>query len=338
MLETNHSEMAMPLVLIVDDEPLMRLQLKRAMKQLGYQVAEATNGAECLDLYVQLSPDLVLLDALMPVMDGFTCCTKLQTLPTTEQVYPAPVLMITALESEESVERAFESGAVDYVTKPIHWAVLNQRVRRLIAQAQLQQQQALLQQQLQEANLALQRLANTDSLTGLANRRCFDEHFAQEWRRMAREKQPLSLILCDVDFFKHYNDTYGHQAGDRCLMSVAKAISSSVKRSSDLAARYGGEEFAVILPNTDEVGAAIIAEAICTNIRALNIAHSSSNIAEHVTLSLGVATMVPRPQFNSELFFTASDAALYRAKDEGRDRYCVQSSASFSSFMEPLNS
>ncbi|HEY9910009.1 MAG TPA: diguanylate cyclase, partial [Thermosynechococcaceae cyanobacterium] len=243
----------------------------------------------------------------------------------------------TALESEESVERAFEAGAVDYVTKPIHWAVLNQRVRRLIAQAHLQQQQALLQQQLQEANLALQRLANIDGLTGLANRRCFDEYFAQEWRRMVREQQPLSLILCDVDFFKQYNDTYGHQAGDRCLQSVAKAISSSVKRSSDFAARYGGEEFAVILSNTDEAGAAVVAEAICTSIRELNISHSGSEIAKHVTLSSGVATIVPQLQSSSELFFITSDAALYRAKKEGRDRYCVQSSISFSPSVKPLN-
>ncbi|MEP0872061.1 PleD family two-component system response regulator [Trichocoleus desertorum AS-A10] len=325
--ETNSTETAPPLVLIVDDDPLMRLQLKRAMKQLGYRVAEATDGTQGLDLYLQLHPDLVLLDALMPVMDGFTCCTQLQALPIAGQVEPAPVLMITALEDEASVDRAFAAGAADYVTKPIHWAVLNQRVRRLIRQAQLQQQQALLQQQLQEANFALQHLATTDSLTGLANRRRFDECFAQEWRRMAREQQPLSLLLGDVDFFKLYNDTYGHRAGDKCLQEVAKALQSMMKRSGDLAARYGGEEFAVILPNTDESGALVVAEAIRTSIRALKIAHSCSKIGEHVTLSLGVATIVPRAQTSPELFFTAADAALYRAKEEGRDRYCIQSSA-----------
>lgn len=332
--ETNPTATAQPLVLIVDDDPLMRLQLKRAMQQLGYQVAEATNGAQGLDLYWQLHPNLVLLDALMPVMDGFTCCAQLQALPSTSRVDPAPVLMITALEDENSVDRAFEAGAADYVTKPIHWAVLNQRVRRLIQQAQLQQQQALLQQQLQEANLALQRLATTDSLTGLANRRRFDEYLAQEWRRMAREQKPLSLLLCDVDFFKLYNDTYGHRAGDLCLQDVAQAINDIVKRSSDLAARYGGEEFAIILSNTDENGATVVAESICTKIRELKIAHSSSKIGEHVTLSLGIATVVPRLPASLELFFTAADAALYRAKEEGRDRYCVQSSASFSAYIE----
>lgn len=331
--ENPHPETPTPLVLVVDDDPLMRLQLKRAMQQLGYQVAEVTDGAQCLELYQTLNPDLVLLDALMPVMDGFTCCTKLRSLPKTDRVCSPPILMITALEDSKSVDRAFEAGAADYVTKPIHWAVLNQRVRRLIQQYHLQQQQVLLQQQLEAANLALQRLATTDSLTGLANRRRFDEYFDQEWKRMAREQQPFSLILCDVDFFKLYNDTYGHCAGDSCLQEVANVIRSAVKRSSDLATRYGGEEFAVILPNTSEAGAVAVAEEICTHVRALSIAHSSSTIAKYVTVSLGVATTVPLSQAGSELLFTAADAALYQAKEEGRDRYCIQSNVRLTPYM-----
>lgn len=322
-LEADDSKTA-PLVLIADDEPLTRLQIKRAMKQLGYRVAEAVDGAECLDLYTQLDPDLVLLDALMPVMDGFTCCAKLQALSAANRTYPTPVLMITALEDEESVDRAFEVGAVDYVTKPIHWAVLNQRVRRLIQQAQLQHQQALLHQQLAEANLALQRLATTDGLTGLANRRHFDEYFNQEWRRIARDQQPLSLILCDVDFFKLYNDTYGHQAGDYCLKSVAKAIRNMVKRPADLVARYGGEEFAIILPNTDVIGAIAVAKAICAQIKALNLPHSRSKVAEYVTLSMGVATTIPLLEAGAESLLKTADTALYQAKAEGRNCYYLQ--------------
>jgi diguanylate cyclase (GGDEF)-like protein len=324
MSAMNNSETTAPLILIVDDEPLMRLQLKRAMQQLGYRVAEATDGAECINLYLQLNPDLVLLDALMPIMNGFTCCTKLRALSVSDRGCSAPVLMITALEDKESVDQAFAVGAVDYVTKPIHWAVLNQRVQRLIEQAQLQQQQALLLQQLEAANLALQRLATTDSLTGLANRHCFDQYFNHEWRRMAREQQPLSLILCDVDFFKLYNDTYGHRAGDGCLQDVAKAIRNMAKRFTDLAARYGGEEFAVILPNTDEAGAIAVAETICTGVRTLKLPHSNSNVGMYVTLSLGLATARPPLQTSPDVLFKAADAALYRAKAEGRDRYCVQ--------------
>lgn len=312
-MNTSAQKKVPPLVLIVDDDKSMRILLRQAMKKEGYQVAEAKDGEECLAVYERLQPDIVLLDAMMPVMDGFICCTQLQILFAGE---PKPVLMITGLDDQASVDRAFEVGAIDYVTKPIHWAVLRQRVRRLLQQFQLYKQ-------LEEANQALQRLATSDSLTQLANRRRFDEYLNQELQRLAREAAPLSLILCDVDFFKSYNDTYGHQAGDDCLQQVAQAIARSVRRPTDLVARYGGEEFAVLLPNTNAEGAVRVAEKICSEVKALKIAHTNSQISTCLTLSVGVASAVFYHESSSAMLISAADKALYQAKAKGRDRIVI---------------
>lgn len=184
--------------------------------------------------------------------------------------------------------------------------------------------QAELYQQLEEANQNLQRLAYVDGLTQVVNRRRFDECLYQEWRRLAREKAPLSLIMCDVDFFKLYNDTYGHQAGDKCLQQIAHAISCTVKRSADLVARYGGEEFAVILPNTQAEGAVGLAEEIRARIKNLSIIHKNSQVSKYVTLSLGVASTIPEPKSSPARLVAAADRALYQAKAQGRDRVILQ--------------
>ncbi len=167
----------------------------------------------------------------------------------------------------------------------------------------------------------LKRLANVDGLTQVANRRRFDECLDAEWRRCLRDQNYLSLILCDVDFFKAYNDTYGHQAGDDCLVKVAKAISQSVKRPGDLVARYGGEEFAVILPNTHMAGAMEVGELIRTQLSGLQIPHAKSLVSRYVTLSLGVSSIIPTLELSPELLVAAADKALYQAKSQGRD--CV---------------
>jgi diguanylate cyclase (GGDEF)-like protein len=304
-----------PLILLIDDEKFTRTQIRLFLERSNYRIVEAGNGQEGLEKFKQLRPDLVLLDAVMPMMDGFECCAQLQRLPEVER---RPVLMITGLDDQASVDRAFAAGAIDYVTKPIHWAVLRQRVRRLLQQAQLYQQ-------LEAANRILQRLASIDGLTQLANRRQFDAHLNQEWRRMAREQTPLSLILCDVDFFKRYNDSLGHQAGDDCLRQIATAIAASVKRPADLAARYGGEEFAIVLPNTPTTGAVEVARQIQVNTRACQLPHPNSPVSEFVTISLGIATVYPHQLSNlpPERLIVAADRALYDAKSQGRDRYVV---------------
>lgn len=299
-----------PLVLVVEDDRVTRLQIRQMMQREGYRVEEMPNGEQCLDAFTRLQPDIILLDAMMPVMDGFTCCAQLQSLPNGEYT---PVLMITGLEDQASVDWAFEAGATDYITKPINWAVLRQRVRRLLRESKLSQQ-------LEQANQELQQLVSLDSLTQLANRRRFDEYLDQEWRRMTRDEIPLSLILCDIDFFKPYNDTYGHQAGDHCLQQIARAISLAAKRPADLVARYGGEEFGVILPNTDNQGALQVAEEIRVKVRALRITHANSQVSRYVTLSFGVASTIPSNEFTLEALIAAADRMLYQAKTEGRDR------------------
>lgn len=302
-----------PLILIADDDKTTRMGLRYVMEQEGYQVVEAIDGESGLAMFSRLHPDLVLLDAIMPIMDGFTCCAHIQQLQGATQT---PVLIITGLEDQDSVDRAFTAGAVDYITKPIHWAVLRQRVRRLI-------QQARLYQQLEEANSKLQRLATVDGLTQVANRRRFDEYLENEWQRMMREHLPLSLILCDIDHFKLYNDTYGHQAGDECLRKVAQVIQTAAKRAIDLSARYGGEEFAVILPHTEQPGAIQVAQEIQVGVKGLEIAHANSKVTQVVTVSLGITTTIPSQASSPEMLIMAADKALYRAKATGRDRYCT---------------
>ncbi len=308
---------ASPLILLVDDEKTIRTQIRRFLEKGSYQIIEANNGEEGINACIRFQPDIVLLDGMMPIMDGFECCAQLQSLPGADHT---PVLMITGLDDQVSVDRAFAAGATDYVTKPIHWAVLRQRVRRLIQQSQLLKQ-------LETATKMFHRLATVDALTQLANRMMLDAHLDQEWRRMMRNQEPLSLILCDVDLFKRYNDAdgYGHLAGDACLRQVANAIGAVTKRPGDLAARYGGEEFAVILPNTPIGGAVEVAEMIRSGVKALQLAHPNSDVSRYVTLSLGVASGVPNRTLNflPETLITAADKALYEAKAAGRDRLCV---------------
>lgn len=299
------------LVLIVDDEPFFRMALRLNLEQQGYQVVEAENGTEAVTVFRQLHPDIVLLDILMPDMDGIECCQQLQSLNQQQQT---PVLMLTVVEEQQLIERAFSSGAADYLIKPFYWPLLHQRLKRLIRQSQRNKQ-------LISENLQLQQLVATDFLTQIANRRRFEECLYVEWQRMARLSRPLSLILCDLDFFKSYNDTYGHLMGDRCLVEVASTIKNLVKRPADLVARYGGEEFAVILPDTDSHGATHITMLICSAIRALAIPHPNSPVSSYVTVSAGAATLIPVPGSNFEQLIAAADQALYLAKANGRDRF-----------------
>ncbi|MBF2015620.1 MAG: PleD family two-component system response regulator [Rivularia sp. T60_A2020_040] len=327
-----------PLILVADDDKAIRTLLREYMDNEGYRVVDVANGRECLNAYIALKPDLVLLDALMPVMDGFTCCNELMQIARNNlavalanfdtESYAStsvisklwertPILMITGLDDPESVNRAFGAGASDYVTKPIHWAVLRQRVRRLLQQAQLYKQ-------LEAANQALQQLANMDGLTGLANRRRFDQYLNNQWMNLAGSDKPLSLILCDIDFFKPFNDKYGHPAGDLCLQKVAAVLNGAAQKNQDLVARYGGEEFAVIMPHTNAPGAVHVAALMQSGVRELQVEHLESGVSNYVTLSLGVATTIPDFKSSPSNLILAADKALYQAKQEGRNRIILK--------------
>ncbi|HEY9703962.1 MAG TPA: sensor domain-containing diguanylate cyclase, partial [Allocoleopsis sp.] len=205
--------------------------------------------------------------------------------------------------------------------RPRHWEEFEiEFVKQVVNQLGICLEQALLFQELQKANLELQRLASLDGLTQLANRRRFDEYFNQEWRRLTREKQPISLILCDIDCFKMFNDTYGHLLGDDCLKKVAGALRLAVGRPADLVARYGGEEFAVILPQTSLQGALYIADTIRSMIHDLEIIHVNSPVSPYVTLSMGVASIIPQQNVSYNQLISAADNCLYKSKREGRDR------------------
>lgn len=335
-----------PVILVADDDNTIRKMLRKVMEKEGYRVVEVTNGQQCLDAYETVKPDIVLLDAVMPEMDGFTCCKQLLQIARNNLILAlanldtdsglgstviskiwerTPILMITSLNDEESVDRAFEAGATDYITKPIHWAVLRQRLRRLLQQAQVYKQ-------LEAANLALQQLANVDGLTGLANRRRFDNYLNTQWINLAQEGAPMSLILCDIDCFKFYNDQYGHPAGDVCLQKVGNILNTKAEKHRDLVARYGGEEFAVIMPYTHAAGAFHVATSMHAGVSNLRIVHEKSIVSQYVTLSMGVATIIPSWESAPSDLIAAADKALYQAKAEGRNRICQLSESKIVNF------
>jgi diguanylate cyclase (GGDEF)-like protein len=300
-------------ILLVDDDLVVRAKVSESLEQDGFQVILAKNGDDGIAAYQEYRPDLILVDAVMPILDGFEFCEQLKNLG--ERL--TPILMITSLDDNDSVDRAFASGATDYITKPINLSILRQRVRNLVRQSYLIKNQL---SELQQANQNLKLLANIDSLTKLSNRRDFDRYIEQEWERMQRSRSPLSLIMCDVDFFKNYNDRYLHPNGDKCLIKVAMALRNTVRRTGDLVARYGGEEFAVILPNTDALGAVSVAEKIRLAVKDLQITHESSAIAPYVTVSVGVSTIIPTHESEFQTLIDTADRALYQAKSQGRDR------------------
>ncbi|NCJ07962.1 diguanylate cyclase [Synechococcales cyanobacterium C] len=308
------SEPTAPIILIVDDDRVARLSLSNALEQTGYRIAETISGEQCLQIFSSLQPALVLVDAVMPGIDGFTCCEQLQQMPGAKKT---PILLITALDDRDSIDRAFAAGVTDYVTKPINVAILQQRVRRLIRESQFYQH-------LEQMNQQLSRLASQDGLTQIANRRSFDDHLARMWRLMQREQQWLSLLMCDVDFFKPYNDTYGHLQGDACLQDIAQALSQQVCRPLDIVTRYGGEEFAILLPSTSIKGATYVAERLQTAVQDLQIPHQASAIRPVVTISIGLASIQPSARFEPDVLVIEADKALYRAKEQGRDRIVSQ--------------
>jgi len=302
-------------ILIIDDTPANISLLNETLKE-EYDVFFATSGAEGLRVAAALVPDLILLDIMMPEMDGFQVCRKLKE---AEHTAGIPVIYVTAVVSPQEEARGLECGAVDYITKPVSPPVVALRVRNHLELIRRSRMLEALSEELARKNRQLQMLARMDGLTGLANRRFLDETLDAEVRRAQRCGTPLSLIMCDIDFFKRYNDRYGHQVGDDALRRIGVLLQRLFQRGSDFPCRYGGEEFAVILPETGATQALHLAEHLRDSMCEEALPHAFSDVANCVTLSVGVVSAQATEGRTAQWFIGQADAALYRSKDEGRN-------------------
>lgn len=309
-----------PRVCVVDDDPAILAALA-ALLQSEFEVVVARNGHDALRLARKDPPDLILLDVQMPDLDGFAVCRRLKDDPLTAEV---PVVFLTAQGDEATEVRGLTAGADDFIAKPLRGAVVLARTRNLVRMKRLADQ--------------LKREALRDGLTGLANRKHFTHTLRDELLRAARQHRPVAVLMFDVDFFKAFNDHYGHLAGDGALVRVGQLLSGLARRAGDLAGRLGGEEFALLLPDTDTEGAMRVAWRALEGFAKAAIPHAASPISGRLSCSIGGASFVPAsdvsadpagpetapmvPDQATELLAQA-DAALYRAKHLGRNRACT---------------
>ncbi|HEX8788328.1 MAG TPA: diguanylate cyclase [Telluria sp.] len=300
----NWSSMAMNGRILVVDDAMENIQILHAALQDEHEVLFAMDGPRALELARTQHPDLILLDAVMPGMDGYALCKELLAAPETDDI---PVIFVTALSSPEDETRALDAGAADFISKPVNAAVVRARVRTQLT--------------VKRQRDALRALILLDALTGVANRRAFDERLAAEWRRCGRSGLPVALALVDIDHFKLYNDHYGHQAGDNALIQVAAAMRRAAGRTQDLVARYGGEEFAFLLPQLDARGGTGVAKRLMAELEQIAIPHAASPTAPRLTVSIGIACMTPDEQHAPADLIQEADGLLYQAKDGGRNQY-----------------
>ena len=291
-------------LLIVDDEKINIVSLAQSLKS-NYEILVAQDGTSALEIAEKQVPDLILLDIIMPDINGFEVLTKLKNSPTTINI---PVIFITGLNSAEDEEKGLLLGAVDYITKPFHKSVVKARVDT--------------QLKMSDYIHTIEKLCMMDALTGLPNRRGFNDRISVEWGRAHREQTPLGLIMIDIDFFKKYNDTYGHPQGDVLLKAISGVLENTLNRASDFASRWGGEEFIVLLPDTDIKGTYNIAEQIRLNVKNTKVRFADGTDTS-ATVSLGIASMIPRDGDTIENFINQVDKLLYLAKESGRDQVCA---------------
>ncbi|MBF0568998.1 MAG: diguanylate cyclase [Nitrospirae bacterium] len=320
-------------ILVVEDSEDISLILNRFLEKMGYKnVMLAGSAEEAIDIIglskkggtVNRDIELILMDIELPGLDGIGACQKIKSDQWFKEI---PIIMLTADTSAISLENAFKAGAIDYITKPVKMVELRARIgsalslkqemdRRKASEIELE----ALTRQLKEANRILTNLSYIDGLTGVANRRYFDDYSDQEWKKAFREHSFISVIIVDIDYFKQFNDTEGHPAGDECLRRVAGALSDALRRPGDFIARYGGEEFVSILPNTTLDGAAIIGETMRTNICDLNIRFAQS---KKTTVSIGIAGAIPDKSKTIQWLISGADRALYTAKKSGKNQVKV---------------
>ena len=301
----NDPVLARPRLLVVDDQPINLQALYRTFGA-DHQVLTATSGAQALQVARAQAPELILLDLELGDLHGFEVCRQLKADALTAEI---PVIFVTATRGEEAETQGLQAGAVDFINKPINPAIVRARVGTHLT--------------LKRQSDQLRRMAFLDGLTGLYNRRAFDDRLLAEVGRAARSAEPLALLLLDVDFFKRFNDHYGHLAGDDTLRQVGGVLKAAMLRPVDMAARYGGEEFACLLPATPLEGAVLVAERLREGVAALAIAHARSEVAAVVTASIGAVADTGRTRIDGLRLIEAADAALYEAKRNGRNRVCA---------------
>ena len=304
--------------LIVDDSLTSAMLVCQLLRKMGIDPLSASEGSVGIEIFKERRPDLVLLDANMPGMDGYEVAKRIRQLERDGEW--TPIIFLTSRLDDKDLERGIAVGGDDYLIKPVSEIFLSAKVRAMQRISQMRYSLVVMTRRLDEANRELLRLSSVDGLTGIANRRQFDESLVREWGRAGRGALSLALMMCDVDFFKQFNDLYGHQAGDECLREVARTLQSCVRRPTDLLARYGGEEFAVILPDTEIDGALKVAEIMRKKVLDLGLEHGAAQ-GGIVSISIGLSAIVPRQGGQTaEALLAAADSALYRAKRGGRNR------------------
>jgi diguanylate cyclase (GGDEF)-like protein len=295
-----------PVVLIVDDVATNVKILADALRD-EYRIKVASNGADALETArTEPRPDLILLDIMMPEMDGYEVCRRLKNQPETSKI---PVIFVTAKSTENDETLGFSLGAIDYITKPFSIPVVKARVRNHVT----------LKRQADQ----LEQISLLDALTQIPNRRYFDEALLREWQSAARQQQPISLLMIDIDHFKAYNDCHGHSHGDQALRQVAHLLAGGLRQRQDIVARYGGEEFVVILPATANQEAQQIAEELRQQVIGLQLHLGASNDAAPLSISIGCATTTASGNGAALELLQLADQLLYRAKENGRNRVCA---------------
>jgi len=315
-------------VLLVDDQPIVAEALRQIFaSEPAITFHYCQHPSQALAMAIELDATVILQDLVMPEADGMALVRAFRGDPNTRSI---PVIVLSSREEPKGKSDAFGNGASDYLVKipdPIELVArvrLHSRMHRVQRERDdAYQKLATLNRKLEESNTSLAHLSAIDDLTQLPNRRCFDQSVDAEWRRAARTHSPLSLILLDVDYFKRFNDGYGHLAGDECLRRVAAALKGRSLRGTSMVARYGGEEFVAMLPDTTASGAGFLAEMFRTDVEALGLQHAYSEAAPVVTISLGAATSIPEPGSDPSTLLACADQALYAAKREGRNRFAV---------------
>jgi len=311
-------------VLLVDDQAMIAEAVRRALSsEEDIEFHYCQDPTKAIKLAAEIDATVILQDLVMPEIDGLMMVRYFRVNKATAKI---PIIVLSTKEEATIKSEAFTLGANDYMVKLPNEIEMIARIRyHSKAYINLLERDAAFsaleesREKLAEANLALQKLSSLDGLTGIANRRSFDETLLKEWNRSIRNAKSIGLIMLDIDFFKLYNDHYGHQGGDDCLQKVAKGLESAIHREADFLARYGGEEFSTILPDTDLNGAVNVAEEMRLAIKDLKIEHAKSKVADTVSISIGVSAVIPLQGMKPEILIAAADQALYKAKEEGRD-------------------